>query len=326
MTYFVRFLPKAALAAAIAVCALALPTSAGAASVVNGSFETGSLSGWQVYNSTGSGDWFVYEGEEIPTGTPFPFKPPVGNFAAITDEMSPDTAILSQDVYLPPGESHMLSAYVYYTSSEPIAVPSPNTFALGPFDNQQLRFDVMRPTAGIESLSPSDILATVFANKNGDSQGLAPTLMTADLTPFGGQTVRLRIANAVNDGPFNAAVDGVTIQSAPLPPTPPPPSNVITKGKLTLNKKKGTGKLAITVPGAGTLQVKNKGKKLIKPQNLTSTGAATLKVALLPAGQGRKIINQKGKLKLQLQATFTPTGGAAATQTYKVTLKKTLKK
>ena len=58
---------------------------------------------------------------------------------------------------------------------------------------------------------------------------MGPTQLSADLTPFAGQTVRLRIANAVNDGVFNTGVDAVSITSTP-------PNNVFTMGKLKLNK------------------------------------------------------------------------------------------
>jgi hypothetical protein len=51
-----------------------------------------------------------------------------------------------------------------------------------------------------------------------------------------------------------------------------------------------------------------------------------LKVPLNPTGVGRKALKRKGKLKAQLEVTFTPTGGLPNTQIYKVTLKKTLKR
>ena len=106
----------------------------------------------------------------------------------------------------------------------------------------------MKPTAPIESVNPSDILTTLFANKNGDPESMAPTQLSADLTPFAGQTVRLRIANAVRDNVFNAAVDAVSITSTP-------PNNVFKKGKLKLNRSNGTGTLTVTVPGAGVLSL-----------------------------------------------------------------------
>ncbi|HSS43350.1 MAG TPA: hypothetical protein VLK37_12470 [Solirubrobacterales bacterium] len=213
----------------------------------------------------------------------------------------------------------------YYRSEEPIFVPSPEALTLEGSENQHVRVDVMKPTAPIDSVKASDILATLFANKSGDPESLAPTRLTADLSAFAGQTVRLRIANSVTEGPFNTGLDDVSIVSTP--PPPPPPSNVITRGKLTLNKSNGTGKLAIIVPGPGTLVAVGKGKtKKVKRASLAVTVAGTAKLPLKPNGAGKKVLNSNGKLKTGIDVTFTPTGGTAATQTYKVTLKKTLKK
>jgi hypothetical protein len=149
---------------------------------------------------------------------------------------------------------------------------------------------------------------------------MAPTVFTADLTPFAGQTVRLRTAVAAGDYYFYGAIDAASITSIP-------PNSTITRGKLTLNKSNGTGKLAIIVPGAGTLTAVGKGKtKKVKRANLTVTAAGTVKLPLKPTGAGKKVLGSNGKLKTRVDVTFTPTGGIATTQTYKVTLKKNLKK
>jgi hypothetical protein len=303
---------------ALAATALILPASAGAATVVNGDFETGNLSGWQQYNSTTAGQWFTYDKAEAEKGE---FFPPIGNFAAMDNEMFPDTAILFQDVALEPFSTHQLTMTVGYRSQAPIVAP--NTLAVSPapgsFENQQLRVDVIKPTASIETLNPEDILATLFASKTGDSPTMVPTQFSANLSGFAGQTVRIRVANAVGDSVMNTMVDNVSIASAPIP-------NAISRGKLVLNKKKGTGKLAINVPGPGTLTAVAKGKKTIKTVTLTPTAGGAVQVPLNPTAAGRKALKKKGKLKAALEVTFTPTGGAPNTQTYKVTLKKTLKK
>jgi hypothetical protein len=311
----------------IAVAALAvLAPSAGAATVVNGDFETGNLDGWQVYSSTDAGTWFADSGTQTPYDTTFerPFFPPAqGTFAAVSDEFEVSNPILSQDIALEPLWSHQLSFTLYYKSYGPIAVPDPNTLAVDGSapDNQQLRVDVMKPGTPIESLNPADILTTVFANKNGDPMEMGPTTFTADLTPFAGQTVRLRIANAVQQAVFNTGVDSVSITSTP-------PSNVIARGKLALNKKNGTGRLAITVPGPGILIAVGKGgkNKKVKRAKLVPTGPGTVQLALRPTAKGLKVLNTKGKLKTRLDVFFTPTGGTASLQTYKVTLKKNLPK
>jgi hypothetical protein len=311
---------RSILVLAIACAALLAPAAANAASFVNGDFETGNLNGWQTSNTIPDcGNWFAYTGTEAPSGSTVS-APPQGAWGAVSDEFDcGNTAFLYQDVTLELGWTHQLSMYVYYESRAPIVVPSPNTFAFGEFDNQQMRVDVIKPTAPIDTLNPDDILATVFANKTGDAESLPPTVFTADLSPFAGQTVRLRAAVAAGDFYFEGSVDDVKLTSTP-------PSNVITRGKLTLNKKKGTGRLAITVPGPGTLLEIAKGKrKKVKRANLTVTGPGTVQLPLKPTAKGLKILNAKGKLKTRVDVFFTPTGGTAGVQTYKVTLKKTLK-
>lgn len=299
---------------------LLLAAGASAATVVNGDFETGNFTGWQVYNSSNKGNWLVYSASEVAEKdegeSPPPFFPPSGNYGAYTDEVSPDTAILYQDVALEPFATHRLAMALGYVSYAPI-VAAPTLQTGFPGENQQLRVDVMKPTAPIESLSPSDILTTVFANQTGDPMVMSPRTIEADLSSFAGQTVRIRIANAVNDEVFNTSLDNVTLTSVPI-------SNTITRGKLILNKKSGRAKLTINVPGAGALTLA-KGKKT-KPANLTSTGPAALLVPVTPNGAGLKVLKKKGKLKVNLAVTFSPLGGQPNTQTYKVTLKKTLKK
>lgn len=317
--------------AVAAVCALAAPAGAAAATVVNGDFETGNLDGWQQYNKELAGEWFTYSREDAePSPGVFNyFPPPSGNFAAREDQGDPDIDALYQDVALEPGLTHHLSLTFYYFSEAPIVVPSPDTLSLET-ENQQVRVDVMKPSAPIESVSPADILTTLYASESGDSEVLEPVRLTADLTPFAGRTVRLRIVSSVTNSPMEAGVDDVSIASAspapPLPSPPAPPSNAITRGKLTLNKKTGTAKLAVVLPGPGTLTEIGKGKRnKVKGATLTATAAGTVQVPLKPTALGRKALKTKGKLKTGIEVNFTPTGGTAGIQSYKVTLKKTLK-
>jgi hypothetical protein len=311
------------IALAVACAALAAPAGASAATVVNGDFESGSLTGWQQFNQFGSGEWFTYTKPGADEEGFFP--PPTGTFAAADEQSDPDLDVLYQDIALEPNFTHQLALTFYYRSTEPIVVPSPEALQLAEgTENQHVRVDVMKPTAPIDSVNPADILATLFANKNGDAEILAPTRLTADLSAFAGQTVRLRIANSVTEGPFNAALDDVSITSAP----PPPPSNVFTRGKLSLNKKNGSARLAINVPGPGSLIAIGKGGKAkkVKRATLAPTGPGTVQLGLKPTAKGLKILKAKGRLKTRVDVFFTPTGGTASVQTYKVTLKKNLKK
>jgi hypothetical protein len=198
------------------VVLLAAPGIAAAATVANGDFETGTLSGWQTQNS-GTGDWFAYSGTTSPMNGFTIDAPPQGSFAAVTDQSNPGTNILYQDVALEPGNAHTLRLYVYYTTEAAIA--SPDTLDSGGEANQQYRVDVIRPSAALDSLDPADVLLTVFRTVTGDPTTLAPTIKTADLSPFAGQTVRLRFAEVDNQFYFQASADAVSIASTAIPTT-----------------------------------------------------------------------------------------------------------
>ena len=311
--------------AVFVVAALIAPLSANAATISNGNFETGTLSGWQL-SPAGSG-WQTYSGTTGPnTGIPIS-APPQGTFAAITDISAPDTRILYQDLVLEPGFTHKLSLFAYYRSSGAITIPNPDTLDVTGPGNQQYRIDVIKPSAPLNSLSPNDILLNVFQTRSGDPTTLLPTALTADLTPFAGQTVRLRMAEADNLGVFNAMVDAVTLSSVKIP-------NDFSFGKVSRHKHKGTATLAVTVPSAGTLTLTGKG---LKPQragrnsrasaSLAVSGAGTVKLLVKAKGKAKKKLNKKGKVKVTASVTYTPTGaipGVPNTQTKRVKLAKKL--
>jgi hypothetical protein len=316
--------------------------SAAPPSIVNGSFESGTLEGWTTSTLNHGEGWFAYSGEEGGR-----LAPPSGQYAAGTEigSGSPDTSFLSQEVSLPANTTDQLSIDLYYRSEGPISVPSPNTlFAASGLQNQQVRVDVIKPNAPIESLSPNDVLATVYASKAGDLEKREPMVLTADLSAFAGQTVRLRVAVAATEAMF-VGVDDVSIASTPIPqPAPQPapsPSNAFVKGKLTLNKKTGTGSLTVSLPDAGILTAtdarrqiavasfaKSNGKKmpiLIKTATMTAAGAGTVKVPIKATPAGKRILETSGKLKFSLRLSFAPTGGTSTTQPFAAKLLKTLK-
>lgn len=341
-----RSLPQIGRAAFLVVVFMALlaPASAAAENVVNGNFESGTLSGWSVYQANPFGDWFAYKGTETPIGAnrkkqsqgrDAPVQPPPqGTYAAVTDEIEPDTLILYQDVALQPGLDYQLSLLAYYDSYEPIAIPTPDTLSIanealqlpnGQFqENQQFRIDVLRPDAPIESLNPADILRTVFATKPGDRPTMAPRKLTANLSAFAGQTVRLRVANTVTEEVFNAGVDAVSIASGP-------PGSFSSKhgptgfrfGKPKANRRSGIVTLRVSVVGSGLLRAAKapatRGKASgaggvgaqIEPVTVPIAAAKTVTIHLRPKPAGRAILRRKHKLRMKVGLTYMPTGGAA---------------
>lgn len=347
-----RLLPAAA---AVLICAaLSAPSGAAAANVVNGDFKLGTLQGWDVHQATGSGNWFAYKAGINPanadnTGDPIAEKrgrplpaPPQGRYAAIADEASSDTLILSQEIGLGAGLEHRLSLIAYYESLTPIAVPVPDTLsvdeeALGGRANQQYRIDVMRPGSPIESVDPADILLSVFRSQRGTAQTLAPTRLTADLSAFAGQKVRLRIAVAANEDLLAGGVDDVAVESAPPGRLPPPSSKGSAKlgfGKVKVNRRNGSAILPVRVPGPGTLSTKGEGpapgagaskakkkRKLIKPVSVRVAKPGTVKLRLQPTDAARGILELKQKLRVKVAVTFKPSAGRPETATVPVVLK-----
>jgi hypothetical protein len=310
---------KVLLVAAVASAAcLSAAASASAAGIVNGDFETGNLMGWNTYSQSGAGFWFPYTAAVATEEGWFP--PPQGNWAAGNLEEDPDTTALYQDVALPPYSTNVLSLTAYYVSHAPIVAANTLTSegaAPPAFENQQLRIDVIKPTASIETLNPEDILATLFANKTGDPQVMAPRTVSADVTQFDGQTVRLRIVNAVHDNEFNSGIDSVSLASTLI--------NTFTLGKLT--KKNGSATVALTVPGPGTLKLISVGKKgkpmPIKALTKHPAAPGKVKLSLKPTSWGKKKLEETGKLPFRVQLTYTPTGGTPTSQTLSGKLKLT---
>lgn len=334
---------------------LLAPSGAEAAKVVNGGFESGTLNGWQVRHETGAGNWFAYAGTDAPIGSKRPKPadpvqpPPQGSFAAIADEANPDALILYQDVALEAGRSHQLSLLTYYDSYKPIALPNPDTLAVadevlrlpnGKFQqNQQFRIDVIKPEAPLESLDPADILHTVFATKRGEPQHMAPTKMTADLSAFAGQTVRIRIATAVTEEVLNAGVDAVSIASS----APGGSSNrggkgepiLFSFGKFAASRSKGTATLRVRVSGPGLLRAKGASapagasqagpslslRRPIEPVTIPIAVAKTVTIHLRPTSRARAILRRRHKLRVGVAVTFMPVGGSAETAVLPVVLR-----
>lgn len=328
--------------------AMLTPSSAEAAKVVNGDFESGNLNGWSVYQANPFGDWFAYQGTETPIGANRKKQsqgrdvsvqpPPQGTYAAVTDEIEPDTLILYQDVALEPAHDYQLSMVAYYDSYEPIAIPTPDTLSVagealqlpnGNFqENQQFRIDVMRPDAPLESLDPADILRTVFTTKLGDRPTMAPRKLTANLSAFAGQTVRLRIANAVTEEVFNAGVDAVSISSAPPGGFSSQHGRVGFRfGKVRVNRRSGIATLRVSVAGSGLLRAAKapaqavRGKtsaarkigNSIEPVTVPVATARTVTLHLRPTPAARATLRRKHKLRVRVGLTYMPTGGIAET-------------
>lgn len=183
-----------------------------------GDFEPGHLEAWTSVGE-GRGGWFVYsDGQSAPepamSDVTYPFNvppPPQGRYAAVTDGNGASIRILYQDIVL--DRPYRLQLEVFYVSSGPLqAGPE---LALTDAPNQQYRIDLIERSASRASLAPADVLANVFRTADGGPLRQEYSSVTFDLSPWSGQTVRLRFAVVDNRGPLRAGVDHVRLEPIP---------------------------------------------------------------------------------------------------------------
>jgi hypothetical protein len=102
------------------------------------------------------------------------------------------------------------------------------------------------------------------------------------------------------------------------PPATPKPSNEFTIKKLKRNTEKGTAKLTVELPGPGDLEL---GGSKVKARSKDVDDAGAARLAVKAKGNAKEKLVDRGKVKVKLKVTFTPTGGDPNTETKKGKLK-----
>ncbi|TVP55947.1 MAG: Ig-like domain-containing protein [Gemmatimonadales bacterium] len=186
----------------------------------NGSFEdnegvgSSTFAHWVVLLGPNSPrDWFAHPGGPAPlSGRSIP-SPPTGTVAALVDQGGPGYSLLYRDVYIPSAAQTLEFDLFYDNSYSDFHTPeSFTTHEPHYFENQQFRVDITDPTADPTAFGAA-ILATVFRTDVGDpptTEGVFITV-SADVSAFQGQTVRLRFGEAVYLSHLSAAVDDVRL-------------------------------------------------------------------------------------------------------------------
>ena len=87
---------------------------------------------------------------------------------------------------------------------------------------------------------------------------------------------------------------------------------------VSKNKKKGTAKIYIDVPGPGNLALEGTGRSKSDQERANSQGTAVLN--LQPNKKGKKKLRKKGKVPFNAVITYTPDGGQPSTEAYTVNL------
>lgn len=110
------------------------------------------------------------------------------------------------------------------------------------------------------------------------------------------------------------------------PPVVVPPSNSFSVTKKAISSKTGKATISLKLPGAGKVVMVGKakaGKKTIKVGKVTlnAAKAGTFNLTLTPSSAAKQLLKKTGSLKVNLEITFTPSGGNAKSSKSAVTLK-----
>jgi hypothetical protein len=113
-----------------------------------------------------------------------------------------------------------------------------------------------------------------------------------------------------------------------VPPDDGTSSNEFSFGKVKRNKKRGTAKLPVEVPGPGEVELAKtkKVKKDTEQIELTTAGTGqdgiVVKLTVKPRGKAKKKLNSKGKATVKANVTYTPDRGSPNTEDKKIKLVK----
>jgi uncharacterized protein (DUF2147 family) len=98
----------------------------------------------------------------------------------------------------------------------------------------------------------------------------------------------------------------------------PPPANEFEIGKAKLNRRRGTAKVPVEIPGPGELALKGKG---LKRQRMSAADAGREILKAIPLVRLRRDLEEDGRARVKLTITFTPVGGEANNESRRLLLR-----
>jgi PKD domain-containing protein len=116
-----------------------------------------------------------------------------------------------------------------------------------------------------------------------------------------------------------AFCNGSTLATATVTVRVTLPSNDFSIGKLQLNRRNGTGKLFVLVPGPGLVHMTGRGLAAAKR---APGKAGKVVLVVRPTGATKRALARRGTVTRRAKVTFTPTDGAPAVKARRLKLAK----
>jgi hypothetical protein len=108
-----------------------------------------------------------------------------------------------------------------------------------------------------------------------------------------------------------------------VPGAPQQPSNEASLSRAKADPKSGTATLGVTLPGPGHLSLA--GKKTVGKE-LDASGAGVVQLTIEPTAKEGRALRKRGRLRVGVKLTYTPTGGMSVNTWRSVMLKAAAKK
>jgi hypothetical protein len=200
--------------------------------IVNGGFETGTLSGWTVTTQTGSFTGTGFYADSLTT-TPESGSPTAGpktgaDYAVSDASGGPGTAILSQTFTVPVGMPSVILSYSLFVNSYGGDVIDPaGDLNYSGAANQYALVSLLSAGASLFSTTTGD-LANFYKGTDAGTNPNPYTNYSFNITSLvtAGQTYTLRFAESDNVNILNMGVDNVSVVSS-ASALPEPASSIL---------------------------------------------------------------------------------------------------
>lgn len=211
-------------------------SAAFAASIPNGDFEKGNLSGWKKKNE-GGGDWVIYDAKNRklpgPPGSQPNAPKPFGKYAVVLEQDGPSTNYLIHSLSVP-SDATRLSVKLFWVNRGSPPSPPPGRAPLrasagywrfpGDWSSsgsriQFFQLDLLKSSAAGFTTKKSDILATIFKPKIGSTPARSGGWVseTVDVSRYRGEKIKFRLVEGDNSGFLNVGIDRLEFLSAENP-------------------------------------------------------------------------------------------------------------
>jgi hypothetical protein len=169
--------------------------------LVNGTFESGNLTGW-TRQDKGVGGFVINNGAFDPESPDGALSPIAGSYSALSQQLGNGQHVLYQDFFIPDSATNVVLSWTDRIRNHATQFTT----------NQLFRVELRNPANDV-------VLTTLFTTTNGFSLFSGPTTRTFNLNQYRGQNMRLAFVEIDGLGHLNVHLDNVSVAAGSAAPT-----------------------------------------------------------------------------------------------------------